>query len=259
MYLMLSTHPDLAYAVEKLARFSSNPSPNHQRALKRVLLYLRSHPTRFLEWLPDGTSTDIDGNCNLDWAGNRSDSKSTTGYFFFLDGTAFSWSSKKEAMVATSTMEAEYIALFMACQQATWIRGFMAQLGLPINKPIENYCDSTTALSVAAAEETHQRAKHISVKYHSIHKHIQNHEVATKWVCSDSNQSDILMNSLPVNVFQNHVARIGLESEPTSDGDEEAKVDEILTPPYALSHWGQRGCYPGGKLRVYPLGLLRAN
>ena len=34
MYLMLGTHPDLAYAIGKLAHFSSNPSPNHQCALK---------------------------------------------------------------------------------------------------------------------------------------------------------------------------------------------------------------------------------
>ena len=128
-------------------------------------------------------------------------------------------------------MEAEYIALFMACQQAAWIRGFMAQLGLPINKPIEIYCDSTTALSVAAAEETHQRAKHIGVKYHSIRERIQNHEVTTKWVRSDSNQSDILTKSLPANVFQNHTTRIGLECEPTGDDDEEAEVDGMLTPP----------------------------
>ena len=34
MYLMLGTRPDLAYAIGKVARFSSNPSQDHWDALQ---------------------------------------------------------------------------------------------------------------------------------------------------------------------------------------------------------------------------------
>lgn len=42
MYVMLGTRPDLAYAIGKLARFSTNLSPDHLRALNRVLGYLEA-------------------------------------------------------------------------------------------------------------------------------------------------------------------------------------------------------------------------
>ena len=41
MYAMTSTRPDIAFAVGKLSRFTSNPSANHWRALRRILRYLK--------------------------------------------------------------------------------------------------------------------------------------------------------------------------------------------------------------------------
>ncbi|GJY51077.1 retrovirus-related pol polyprotein from transposon TNT 1-94 [Tanacetum coccineum] len=41
MYLMTGTRPDLAYAVSRLSRYTSNPSYGHWKAITRVLHYLR--------------------------------------------------------------------------------------------------------------------------------------------------------------------------------------------------------------------------
>ncbi|KAK4399642.1 Retrovirus-related Pol polyprotein from transposon RE2 [Sesamum angolense] len=45
-----------------------------------------------------------------DWAGSVDDMKSTSGYTFSLGSGIFSWASKKQATVAQSSAEAEYIA-----------------------------------------------------------------------------------------------------------------------------------------------------
>ena len=41
MYLMNGTRPDIAYAVSKLSRYTSNPGPDHWKAIVRVLRYLK--------------------------------------------------------------------------------------------------------------------------------------------------------------------------------------------------------------------------
>ncbi|CAA0811482.1 Uncharacterized mitochondrial protein AtMg00810, partial [Striga hermonthica] len=41
MYLTNCTQPDLAYPVNNLSRFTSNPNHEHWNALKRVLKYLK--------------------------------------------------------------------------------------------------------------------------------------------------------------------------------------------------------------------------
>ena len=41
MYLMSCTRPDIAYAVNKLSRYTSNPGAMHWQRIMRVLKYLR--------------------------------------------------------------------------------------------------------------------------------------------------------------------------------------------------------------------------
>ena len=155
MYLMLRTRPDLAYSIGKLASFSSNPSPHHIHTLDRVLLYLCESASLHLDWWPERQDLAPSGFTDADFAGDSSDQKSIRAYCFDIGGTVFLWSSKKESTVATSTMEAEYITLYMGPQQAAWIYQFHKQIGFPLDEPIEIFCDSQPALSVAKGEETH--------------------------------------------------------------------------------------------------------
>ena len=41
MYLAVSTRPDIAFSVNNLARFNSNPQKEHCTALKQILKYLK--------------------------------------------------------------------------------------------------------------------------------------------------------------------------------------------------------------------------
>eukprot|EP00253_Pinus_taeda_P028759 PITA_28759 len=53
---------------------------------------------------------DIHGFFDADWAGDLDQRRSTSGYVFNLFGGAVSWMSKKQSVVALSTIEAEYMA-----------------------------------------------------------------------------------------------------------------------------------------------------
>ena len=41
MYVMNCTRPGIAYAASKLSRYTSNPGPDHWKAIVRVLRYLK--------------------------------------------------------------------------------------------------------------------------------------------------------------------------------------------------------------------------
>lgn len=47
---------------------------------------------------------------DTDWAGDKETQRSTSGYMALLNGTAISWSSKRQTSVAQSLCEAKYIA-----------------------------------------------------------------------------------------------------------------------------------------------------
>ena len=46
-----------------------------------------------------------------DWAGDPTDRRSTTGYYFLLSSSLISWLGKKQTLMARSSTEAKYRAL----------------------------------------------------------------------------------------------------------------------------------------------------
>jgi len=85
MYLMMGTHPDLTYTVSTLSKFSSNPSSDHFCAGKQVLRYLQTTATLSLTFIISQESY-LEGYSDSDWAEDKDDSKSTSGYLFTLSG-----------------------------------------------------------------------------------------------------------------------------------------------------------------------------
>ncbi|KAL0314103.1 UNVERIFIED_CONTAM: Retrovirus-related Pol polyprotein from transposon RE2 [Sesamum angustifolium] len=69
------------------------------------------------------------GYTDSDWAGSVDDMKSTSGYTFSLGSGIFSWASKKQATVAQSSAEAEYIAAAATSNQAIWLRRILEDIG----------------------------------------------------------------------------------------------------------------------------------
>ena len=58
---------------------------------------------------------------------------------------AISWRSAKQSLVATSTMEVEFISLFEATSQGIWLKSFMAGLQVIDYVPrlLMIYCDNS--------------------------------------------------------------------------------------------------------------------
>nr|GEU71049.1 retrovirus-related Pol polyprotein from transposon TNT 1-94 [Tanacetum cinerariifolium] len=71
----------------------------------------------------------LKGFSDSDWAGSIDDRRSTSGSCFVFGSTVVSWSSKKQATVALSTSEAEYVAAATTACQAIWLRRVLAELG----------------------------------------------------------------------------------------------------------------------------------
>ncbi|GJV31553.1 retrovirus-related pol polyprotein from transposon TNT 1-94 [Tanacetum coccineum] len=88
MYLMTGTRPDLAYAVSRLSRYTSNPSYAHWKAITRVLHYLRYSRDYGLHY--DRHPAVIEGYSDANWISDIKDSRSTSGYVFTLGGAAIS-------------------------------------------------------------------------------------------------------------------------------------------------------------------------
>ncbi|XP_075162880.1 uncharacterized protein LOC142235513 [Haematobia irritans] len=110
-----------------LGRFQQNPSELHWQHLKRIARYLKGTIPMKLAFNKQNSEAVI-GYADADWASDTTDRKSVRGYIFKIYGCSVSWGSKKHQTVATSSSEAEYVALSFATAVAIWIRGVMQDL-----------------------------------------------------------------------------------------------------------------------------------
>lgn len=127
MYAMVETRPNIAYALSILSRFYSNPYKTHETAAKHVLRYLKGNLHIDITY---GGTDELIGYTDADWAGDQDTRRSTGGYLFTLYGDAISWQSKRQAIVALSSCEAEYMAQTQATKKAIWIRQLIKELDL---------------------------------------------------------------------------------------------------------------------------------
>ncbi|CDF40674.1 unnamed protein product [Chondrus crispus] len=156
-------------------------------------------------------SLELFGFSDADWAGCSDSRKSTSGYVFKFCGGAISWSSRKQTVVATSTCEAEYIALCEACKEATWLRQVVADVhGLDSDPTIVMGCDNAGTISYAQNESVNRRNKHVDVKYHYVRDAIKRNVISLSHCRTTSMPADILTKALGRVLFQKFVELLGL-------------------------------------------------
>nr|GEW75892.1 hypothetical protein [Tanacetum cinerariifolium] len=127
MYLT-SSRPDIMFAVYACARFQVTPKVSHLHAVKRIFRYLKGKPNLGL-WYPKDSPFNLVAYSNSDYAGASLDMKSTAGGCQFLGCRLISWQCKKQTVVATSLIEAEYVAAASCYAQVLWIQNQLLDYG----------------------------------------------------------------------------------------------------------------------------------
>lgn len=126
MYLHVCTRPDIAFALNVLRIFLSNPESEHWVATKKVMRYLQ-RTKDFMLVYRKSDDIQIVGYSDSDFAGCPDDRKSTSGHIFMLAGGVVSWKSVKKTLTTSSTMYAEFVACYGASLQAVWLRNFVLE------------------------------------------------------------------------------------------------------------------------------------
>ena len=265
-YAAQSTRPDLSHAVNVLSRHLNAPTECHWNAVKRVFRYLRGTAALGLNYRPaewDRSSEEfpsIDSNelvpviafADADWAGDTEDRKSTNGFVVQLFGCSVSWVSKKQATVALSTAEAEYMALSALIQEIMWLHQLMIEIGCRVpkedheqSKSIEVkrresqvrvsvsdqassgqdsevtviqpmtliWTDNQSAKAMSTNDVHHQRTKHIDIRHHFIRDQIAAKEVRVDWIPTTDQLADIFTKALDRQTFHALRAKIMGECE----------------------------------------------
>lgn len=211
MYLMHCTRPDIAFAVCKLSRYTSNPSGEHWKAISRVFGYLTK--TIGLGLFYNDFPATLEGYTDASWITDEKDNMSTSGWLFLLGGGAISWASKKQTCISHSTMESEFIALAAAGKEAEWIRNLLLDIKLwpkPM-PPISLHCDSQATLSRAYSSTYNGKSRHISLRHEFVRQLIKDGIITIMYVKTSKNLADPFTKGLPRDVVKGTSKEMGLK------------------------------------------------
>nr|CAH66391.1 OSIGBa0134J07.9 [Oryza sativa] len=189
---LTATRPDIMFAASLLSRYMSSPSQLNFTAAKRVLRYIKGTADYGI-WYKPVKESKLIGYTDSDWAGCLDDMKSTSGYAFSL-GSA----------------EAEYVAASKAVSQVVWLRRIMEDQGEKQYQPTTIYCDSKSAIAISENPVSHDRTKHIAIKYHYIREAVDRQEVKLEFCRTDEQLADIFTKALSKEKFVRDKELIGV-------------------------------------------------
>jgi hypothetical protein len=127
-----------------------------------------------------------------------------------MAGAPISWQSKKQPMVALSSMEAEYMAESMAARQVMWLRSLTSELGIPYSGPTKLNVNNQGAIDYSINSINHGRTKHINIWHHFVCKKIISNEIDIQYCTTDDNLADILTKALPKPKHEDLVGWMGM-------------------------------------------------
>ncbi|GJY55628.1 hypothetical protein Tco_0454743 [Tanacetum coccineum] len=148
MYAMTCTRHDIAFAVGKLSRYTSNPSIQHWQEIQRVLKYLKN--TMDYRLIYTSYPLVLKGYNDASWINNTKDNLSTSGWVFLFGGAAG--------------------------KEAKWLKNLLIEILLLV-KPIASIsirCDSVATLAKAYSQMYKRKFRYLGVKHSMIRELITN-------------------------------------------------------------------------------------
>lgn len=222
-YLASTSRPEIQFAVHQCARFVADPRMSHEKAVKRIVRYLKRTRDRGIIMNVDKTKG-IECFVDADFAGgyqkenttNPRDCLSRTGYIIKYAGCPIVWSSKLQTTIALSTTEAEYMALSMARREVIYLINLTEELreegvNLISAQPqitCQVFEDNAGAIELARLPKLRPRTKQLAIQYHHFRswtvKGLDGEEPRIKinYISTDLQEADIMTKPLAKPQFE---------------------------------------------------------
>ena len=199
LYLAKQARPDNMFTVNILSRHLNAPTNQHCVCGKSLLRYLRVSKSLKLTYTKEASSYGLVGESDADWFGEVNDRKSTTGYYFKLNGrgAALSWGVKKQATVALFSSEAEYQGMAAAVQEALYLKQLLENFGIQQKHPIAIGEDNQSCIKLCQ-NPVMKKSKHIETKFQFNRDKREDGTVSIHYVLTDKMAADIFTIFLPV-------------------------------------------------------------
>ncbi|KAJ0444834.1 putative RNA-directed DNA polymerase [Helianthus annuus] len=186
----------------------------HMDAVWRIIRYLKGTAGHGVLFQPNNHLR-IQAYTDADWAGDKGDRKSTSGYFTLVGGNLVTWRSKKQKVVALSSAEAEFRGIARGLAEVLWIRKLLTEIGFPQLEASTIMCDNEAAIQISENPVQHDRTKHVEVDRHFIKEKLEAGILELSSVRSKDQLADILTKAVNARIFSHCLDKLSI-GDPTT-------------------------------------------
>ena len=183
MYAQVCTRLDIGFIVRLLGQYQSNLGLEHWKVAKNVMRYLQGTKDYKLTYRHTDQLKVI-GYSDFDFAGSIDTRKSTSSYIFLLSRGVISWRSTKQTFVASSTMEAQFVACYEVTTQPLWLRNFIIGLMIidSISRHLRIFCDNSAVVFFSKNNRSGSRNKHNKIKYLKVRENVKKQKLSIEHI-----------------------------------------------------------------------------
>ena len=231
---------DVITEVSMLASYLANPRDGHLDAALHLYSFLRNKHNARLVLDPTYPDIDEDNFVKHDWerfygevkeelppdmpeplgrvvdlrlyvdsshANDKSNRRSRTGFFIFLNSALIQWCSKKQPTIETSVFGAEFVAMKHGIETVRGIRYKLRMMGLKLSGPTFVYGDNMSVIHNTQRPESTLKKKSNSICYHAIRESVAMGESLTGHISSKENCADIATKIIPSGQLRESLVR----------------------------------------------------
>ncbi|KAG8473848.1 hypothetical protein CXB51_035946 [Gossypium anomalum] len=147
------------------------------------------------------TRLSLVGYADVNWRLDVDDRRSTSGYCVYFGYSPVSWCSRKQQVVSRSTVEAEYRSLTTATSDVTWLLSQFRELQVSSVDTPTIWCDSSSAIAVAANPVLHSKFKHVELDFFFVREKVAIGTIVVGKVPACDEVADILTKPLSLTCF----------------------------------------------------------
>lgn len=209
LYLVKHSRPDLSNAVRELTKVMDGATKEHERLMRRVIKFVLQTPNRGLVMEPIITDKlMIEALSDSDYAGDKDNRRSITGYIIKLCNCVIAWKSKQQGGVCLSSSEAEYYAMSEAATEMIFVKNILEFLEEDVKMPMVLEADNQGAIFLANNTSSGSRTKHIDTRVHFVRDLVQAEDqtLQVKYVNTNDNGSDTFTKNTDNGTFWKHTS-----------------------------------------------------
>jgi hypothetical protein len=216
LYMIKHSRPDMANAIRELTKCLDGPSKAAYKEMLRVIKYLLDTPNKGLKIEPiqiDKFEWELILFTDSDWAGDKDDRRSISGYMLFLNGVLICWRSKSQKTVALSSSEAEFYACGEAVKEIPFVVQILLFLGIPVKLPIEVWVDNIGAIFMSENSTSSSRTRHMDTRFRYIEQLQEDGLIKLKFVPTKENIADVATKNVSADIMGAHINKYLVDKE----------------------------------------------